>query len=253
MKRSLQVLITLSIVFTTIFAMAQQASQPPTTNKIEGSIITGLSTANSGMPSFTLKTGEGTEYTIHPGTLKNADGEVFAPKVGDAISVVGTPCCGMAAQSQGQNQSQKMIHAAEITVGQKTYRAPAASMGCMMMGQMGQGMMGQGMMGQAPTGQGQPGQGMQGMMMHPSQPGQGQPGQGMQGMMMCPGMAGQPTPGQSMPGHEMPTTPPPAPGAMACCGSSGASAGCAGCAPQHPPAATPAPAPAPEPEMEHMH
>jgi len=241
MKRSLQVLITLSIVFTTIFAISlaaqQQASQPPTKNKIEGTIITGLSTANSGMPSFTLKTGEGTEYTIHLGTLKNADGEVFAPKVGEAISVVGTPCCGMAAQTQGA----RMIHAAEITLGPETFRA-AGSMDCMMMGQMGQGMM-----GQAPTGQGQSGQGMQGMMMHPRQPGQGQPGHGMQGMMMCPGMAGQPTPGQSMQGHAMST--PAVPGAMSCCGS----AGCAGCAQQQPPAPAAQPEPEQEPEMEHMH
>jgi hypothetical protein len=241
MQRRLQALITLPFILATIYAVSlaaqQTVGQAESANRIQGTITTGLSTQDFGMPSFTLKTSDGTEYVIHLGTLKNAAGEVFAPKVGDSIAVAGSSCCGMGAQAQ----IQKMIHAAEITLGNETFRAAGAP-GCMMMSGGMQGMMG-------PMGQGQPGQGMMMRQGTPSpvQPGQGM--QGMQGMMMCPGMTGQTMPGHNMPGQGQPGTDATAPATTGCCSGMATGAGCAGCAQQQPPAAAPEPAPQPE----HVH
>lgn len=239
MRRSLQVLVTLSIVIPTLYAVSllaqEQAGQPQLKNTVEGTIQRGLSTENTGVPSFLLKTKEGTEYTIHLVTLKNAAGEVFAPKVGDTVSVVGKACCGMGVQTEGT----RMLHAAEITRGSETYRA-VGSAGCMMMGQgrMGQGQSSPGMQGMMMH-QSQPGQGMQGMMMGHGSAEQGQPGQAMQGssgMMMCPGMTGHTMSGQATQSPGQAT-----PGATSCCGAGG----CGGCMMQQ------APAPLSDPEHEH--
>ena len=143
-------------------AAQQQASLSTASTKIEGTITKALNTGSCGMPTFTLKTEEGKEYAIHLGMLKNAEEQVFTPKIGENIVVTGTPCCGMPGQS--------MIHASEITLGQETFRALAGSMPAM----------------------------MPGMMMHSCpKMGPGQPGQGMMG---CPGMTGQTMPGQGQTG-----------------------------------------------------
>ena len=200
-------------------AAQQQASLSTASTKIEGTITKALNTGSCGMPTFTLKTEEGKEYAIHLGMLKNAEGQVFTPKIGETIAVTGAPCCGMPGQT--------MIHAGEIALGQETFRALAGSMPVLMPGMM----MHPGMM----MGPGQPGPGM---MMGPGPTGPGQPGQGMMG---CPGMTGQTMPGQGQTG---PGTM--GPGAMSCCGETVAGAGCAGCPQQQQP-----PAPASEPD--HMH
>ncbi|MBI4480659.1 MAG: hypothetical protein HY651_11605 [Acidobacteria bacterium] len=182
--------------------------------KVEGLITTGLNTAGGcGMPTFTLKTNEGKEYAIHLGTLKASDGTVFTPKMGETIAVTGDPCCGMATQNPS------MIHAAEITLAKKIFRAPAGSMPGMMMGQ---GQMGPGMMmgpGQMPAGPMGPG-----TMMCPGMTGPGLPGQGPAQGQMAP--MGQMGPGAM------------APGTMPCCTGTGTTGPtCPACAMQQPPAA----------------
>ena len=216
----------LFIIVLTSIAIRAQAPQtkPPAETaqpsiKVEGLITTGLNTGGGcGMPTFTLKTSEGKEYAIHLGTLKASDGTVFTPKMGETIAVTGDPCCGMATQSQS------MIHAAEITLAKKIFRAPAGSMPGMAMGQ--------GQMGP-------------GMMMGPGQMPQGQMPAGPmgQGMMMCPGMTGQGVPGQGPAQGQMAPMSQMGPGAMApgtmpCCAETGTTgATCPACAMQQAPAA----------------
>ena len=197
-------------------AAQQQASLSTASTKIEGTITKALNTGSCGMPTFTLKTEEGKEYAIHLGMLKNAEGQIFAPKIGETIVVTGTPCCGIPGQG--------MIHGAEIALGQETFRAPAGVIPGMMPGMMmgpgqpGPGMvMGPGMM----MGQGQPGPGM---MMVPGPMGQVQPGQGW-----CPGMTA-----QTMPWQVMPSQGQAAPGAIYCCGGPGVGAASAGYPMQQP-------------------
>ena len=227
------------IVLTSIAIRAQgPQTKPPAAAaqpsiKVEGLITTGLNTGGGcGMPTFTLKTNEGKEYAIHLGTLKASDGTVFTPKMGETIAVTGDPCCGMATQSQS------MIHAAEITLAKKIFRAPAGSMPGMTMGQ---GPMGPGMMAHGPMGQGQMGQGM---MMGPGQMPQGQMPPGPMGQgQMCPGMTGQGLPGQGPAQGQMAPMGQMGPGAMApgmmpCCDGTGTTgATCPACAMQHAPAA----------------
>jgi hypothetical protein len=215
---------------------ASTAPTPPL--KIEGEVTSGLKTADTCMPSFTLKTKEGKEYTIHLGTLKDPDEKVFAPKIGETIAVTGTPCCQMGGQLGGMMGGQmagmmsgpmggmsgekSMIHPTAITVAGKTFQAPAGeAMGGMMMGSggMGQGMaMGSGGMGQ-------------GMMMEQGTAGQGAQKEPMPGMMMGPGMTG----GGTMASGTMGS------GAMACCAGMGTGSACQSCmgkeAPQTAPAA----------------
>ncbi|MBI2818632.1 MAG: hypothetical protein HYX73_01520 [Acidobacteria bacterium] len=203
MKRILQnpFAIWIAITMSAIAVGAQQQASPsPAATKIEGTITTALNAGCCGLPAFTLKTEEGKEYAIHLGTLMNTAGQAFTPKIGETIVVTGALCCGM----PGQN----MIHAAEIALGQETFRAPTGSMPSMMPGMM-------------------PGMGMgPGMMMGPGPMGPGQPGQGMMG---CPGMTGQmmPVQGQTGPGTM-------APGAMSCCGGTVVGAACPGCILQQP-------------------
>lgn len=206
------------ILLTSIVMLAQgRQTKPPAAGqpsiKVEGLITTSLNTAGGcGLPTFTLKTKEGQEYEIHLGTLKNAEGSVFTPMMGETITVAGTTCCSAA------NQNPAMVHAAEITLAKQVYRAPAGSMPGMMMGPgMGPGMMGHAQMAPGPMPAGQPGQ----------------------GTMTCPGMTGQ-TAGQNPMDHAAMTPGATGPGTMACCNGTGAA--CAGCGMQ--PAAPSANAPA---------
>ena len=183
---------------------------------IDGKVTGALNTTESCMPSFTLKTTEGKEYTIHLGTLRDSEQKTFAPKVGETITVTASPCCEMSGKT--------MIHASEIAAAGKTYRAPEGSAPGMMMG----GMMGGGMMmGQGQMGQGQMGQGMNHGAMGEGQMGQGQMGQGM---MMCPGMSGQTAMAPGTAG----TAP------MGCCNATGSGAACQGCQQKQEPPAPPA-------------
>lgn len=214
-----------------------QPSTPQPVPKIEGKVTSALQPGACGIPSFTLRTAEGKDYTIHLGTLKDSQDQVYMPKVGDTITVAGTACC----QMLGQN----MLHATEITLGSSTFRAlggtmPGVGMGMMMGGGMGMGMghgpMAQGQMGPGPMGQAPKGPGMMGQGPGPGPQAPMGPGPGM---MMCPGMSGQPIPGQGAM----------APGAMPCC--TGVAPGtaaptCPACGPQQAPASPPATPPAEE-------
>ena len=172
MKRNQQIAIPILIVVATIsvFSLAaqQQATQPPTTTKIEGSITTALNTGVAGMPTFTLKTEEGKEYVIHLGPMRDQEGNVFFAKVGETITVTATAGHPMA----GLN----MLHAAEITSAGQTFRLPTGWMPGMMGQYYGPGTMGPGMMGQY-YGRGTMGPGMMGQYYG-------------RGTTWCPGMMG---------------------------------------------------------------
>jgi hypothetical protein len=193
------------ILFTSVALWAQNpgstppAGSAPLAAKVEGLITTGLSTSGCGMPSFTVKTKEGKEISIHFETLKDSGGKIFIPKMGETINVAGTTCCEIGGQS--------MIHATEIILAKTTYRAPAGSSPGMMPG-MGM-MMGHEMGGT-------------GAIINPAMAGQSR--------MMCPGMGQDTTEPRHLSSGMTGMV------AMTCC--SGAAGVCSGCGTPQAPAGT---------------
>ena len=114
-KRKIPIWLLGAITVWSIGLLAQHSGHSPgQAQKIEGEVTGLLNASTHCTPTFTLKTSEGKQYTVHLPALRDSEGKLFNPRVGERITVTGGPCCGMMGPT--------MIHSTEVSVAGKTYK-----------------------------------------------------------------------------------------------------------------------------------